>query len=220
MLKRTLEPEVMDSPSEADDYDMMDHGPANDAFVSDLLAGAKVETNVLDLGTGTAAIPILLCDQVIDCRVVAVDASISMLELARHRVVESGHEGRLQLDHSDAKSFTWNDELFHTIISNSLIHHLPQPSEVIKRLPEFLLPGGRVFFRDLLRPDSAAEVERLVKTYFGEESDSCQQLFRQSLHAALTIDEMQEMLSQAGFDAHTVKKTTDRHWTWDAVLGR
>lgn len=220
MLERILEPEVMDSQAEAENYDLMDHSSANEAFIQDLLAGSAAGPNVLDLGTGTASIPILLCDRVSDCRVVAVDASISMLELARHKVVESGHEGRLQLEHSDAKNFTWNDDLFHTIMSNSIIHHLPNPGNIIKRLPDLLLSGGRIFFRDLLRPDSHQELEQLVQTYFGGESASCQQLFRQSLHAALSIDEMRELLSQAGFDPHRVKKTTDRHWTWDAVLGR
>ena len=38
MLPRVLEPEVMDSPDEARDYDAMDHGQVNRAFVNDLLA--------------------------------------------------------------------------------------------------------------------------------------------------------------------------------------
>ena len=37
-LRRVLEPEVMDSPEEAGDYDSMDHGDVNRLFVSDLLA--------------------------------------------------------------------------------------------------------------------------------------------------------------------------------------
>ena len=40
MLPRTLEPEVMDSPEEARDYDAMDHAEVNRKFVDDLLAAS------------------------------------------------------------------------------------------------------------------------------------------------------------------------------------
>ncbi|GAB5405057.1 MAG: methyltransferase domain-containing protein [Aureliella sp.] len=220
MIERTLEPEVMDAPNEAIEYDLMDHSSANHSFIADLLGGGSVGPNVLDLGTGTAEIPVLLCDQTDDCRVVAVDASVSMLEIARHKVIESGHETRIQLDHSDVKTFQWNDELFHTVISNSLIHHLPAPAAFLPLLPPLLQPGGRLFIRDLARPDSEATVEKLVTTYAGDETEFSQQLFRQSLIAALTADEMRDIVSQIGLDPQSVQMTSDRHWTCDAVLPR
>ena len=37
-LSRILEPEIMDSPEEAADYDSMDHAEVNRRFVDDLLA--------------------------------------------------------------------------------------------------------------------------------------------------------------------------------------
>src|SRR6185312_6776635 len=41
MLTRVLEPEVMDSPQEAADYDAMDHQAVNRVFVDDFLAAAN-----------------------------------------------------------------------------------------------------------------------------------------------------------------------------------
>ena len=38
MLSRIMEPEVMDSPEEAQSYDAMDHAEVNHAFVADFLA--------------------------------------------------------------------------------------------------------------------------------------------------------------------------------------
>ena len=37
MLERVLEPEVMDTPAEARDYDAMDHAEVNRLFVDDLV---------------------------------------------------------------------------------------------------------------------------------------------------------------------------------------
>jgi hypothetical protein len=58
MLNRTLEPEVMDTAADALDYDRMDHREVNRRFVDDFLAAAPDLSDVLDLGTGTAQIPI------------------------------------------------------------------------------------------------------------------------------------------------------------------
>ena len=79
-LQRILEPEVMDSRKEAEEYNNMDHSEVNDVFVADLLAFAEsVDAedefelgDVLDLGTGTALIPIALCKVHAGCRVMAV----------------------------------------------------------------------------------------------------------------------------------------------------
>src|SRR5579871_5475245 len=61
MLPRVLEPEVMDSLEEARDYDAMDHAQVNRVFVADLLSFWQASGTILDVGTGTAQIPLELC---------------------------------------------------------------------------------------------------------------------------------------------------------------
>src|SRR3989304_6581982 len=106
MLTRVLEPEVMDSDQDAREYDAMDHAAVNAVFVTDLLvaiadwslkrpvrgeqASALV---VLDLGAGTAQIPIELYRRVPDVRVVAVDAAGGMLAVGRRHVAAAGGAG-------------------------------------------------------------------------------------------------------------------------------
>src|SRR5262245_64499112 len=68
-LDRILEPEVMDSPEEANDYDAMDHAAVNQVFVDELLAALSLAPSpqppapldILDLGSGTGLIPVELC---------------------------------------------------------------------------------------------------------------------------------------------------------------
>ena len=91
-LERVLEPEVMDSDDEAIDYDSMDHSEVNRAFVADLLAVEGAGREVIDLGTGTALIPIELCQQNSHCRVTAVYLTDAMLRLARDRIRAAGLE--------------------------------------------------------------------------------------------------------------------------------
>ena len=78
MLKRVLEEEVMASQEESIVYDDMDHRSVNELFVNDLLATGNASIEALDLGTGTARIPLLLCERTEDTRIIAVDLSESM----------------------------------------------------------------------------------------------------------------------------------------------
>jgi ubiquinone/menaquinone biosynthesis C-methylase UbiE len=103
MLPRVLEPEVMDTPEEARDYDAMDHSAVNRVFVADFLAVWDGRGPILDLGTGTALIPIEFCRQSPRGEVVAVDAAEHMLTVARENVRGAGFESRITLKFIDAK---------------------------------------------------------------------------------------------------------------------
>jgi len=216
-LKRVLEPEVMETDEEARDYDSMDHSAVNQAFVEDLLAGGDVVGEVIDLGTGTAQIPIRLCQTVEDCRVMAIDLSVAMLELARLNIEVGGLIDRIALTHIDSKELLYEDEQFDVVMSNSIVHHIPEPSTVIAEAVRVTKSGGRLFFRDLLRPRDDSTVEQLVATYAGEADARQRKLFDDSLRAALSLEEVREMVVALGFAPESVAATSDRHWTWDAV---
>jgi len=221
MLERVLEPEVMDTAEEAVDYDSMDHGEVNRRFVGDFLGAALEQggnlgpATVLDLGTGTAQIPIELCRRS-GFRVVAVDAAGAMLEVARRNVQRAGFGERILLRPADAKRLPFGDGEFRLVMSNSIVHHIPEPRDVLAEAVRVLAPGGLVFFRDLMRPDSEAELARLVETYAGGANDHQRKMFGDSLHAALTLEEIRGLVAELRFKPITVQATSDRHWTWAA----
>jgi ubiquinone/menaquinone biosynthesis C-methylase UbiE len=217
-LQRVLEPEVMDTPEEAADYDAMDHSEVNRIFVDDLLANGdgEIEGDILDLGTGTALIPVELCQRVEECRVMAADLSTSMLDLARYHLEVRELTHRIQLDHIDAKKLHYADAQFDFVISNSIVHHIPEPILVLREAIRVLKPGGLLFFRDLMRPADDETVNHLVNTYAKEDNDHQRQMFEDSLRAALDPSEMQALVVELGFAADTVQPTSDRHWTWIA----
>lgn len=232
MLPRTLEPEVMDTAEEAADYDAMDHSTVNRAFVDDFLlecnaphdahpvgdAAKRKELNrLLDVGTGTALIPIELAQRSFPCRITAIDLAAEMLSLARQNIARAGLEQVITPELVDAKGLPYADAAFDAVISNSIVHHIPQPRDTMAEMWRVLGPGGVLFVRDLLRPETDAEVEHLVAAYAGNESPRQQQLFRQSLHAALTVTEIGELLSDLGLSATWVRQSSDRHWT---ITGR
>jgi len=219
MLPRVLEPEAMDTAEEAEAYDRMDHSTVNRAFASDWLAtwmtvrGDAPSCHMIDIGTGTALIPIELCGQSPHVRITAVDLADEMLKRAEVNCRRAGWENRITLQKIDAKGIPYGDGTFDSVVSNTIIHHIPQPRQALAEMYRVLAPGGLLFVRDLYRPESAEEVEHFVRTYAAGETAEQQQLFRQSFHAALTLEEVAKLLEELGISPTAVRMTSDRHWT-------
>jgi SAM-dependent methyltransferase len=172
--------------------------------------------DVLDLGTGTALIPIELCRKFAGCRVIAADAAVSMLDLARYNIEVYGLIDRIELAHVDAKKLAFTDEMFDVVMSNSIIHHIPEPIHVLREAIRVTRQGGLLFFRDLVRPNDERELQRLVETYTPGDNAHQQKMFAASLHAALSLDEIRSLIVSLGFPPDSIRQTTDRHWTWSA----
>jgi ubiquinone/menaquinone biosynthesis C-methylase UbiE len=207
----------MDTTEEAIAYDAMDHSQVNQLFVDDLLATWPDVGDTLDIGTGTALIAVELCRRVETARVTAVDLSTNMLELARANAEAASVSLQIRFDRIDAKTLPYESDQFTCVMSNSIVHHIPVPLPAVAEAVRVTAPGGVLFFRDLLRPASLEEVDQLVTTYAGDETDHARQMFYDSLRAALELDELRSLVETLGFDRTTVQATSDRHWTWSAV---
>jgi ubiquinone/menaquinone biosynthesis C-methylase UbiE len=217
MLQRVLEPEVMDSAAEAHDYDAMDHAQVNQLFVADLLQLRTDFQTVLDVGAGTAQIPIALCEKHPTVLVVAIDLAQHMLRVGQGNVQRAGLAERVRLQLCDAKRMPFTDASFDGVMSNSIVHHIPEPFTVFKEMTRVVKAGGLLFVRDLLRPIDAAALQGFVQKYAADANAHQQQMFADSLHAALTLDEVRGLVTRLGFAPATVHQTSDRHWTWAAA---
>ena len=225
MLERRFEPEVMDTTEDAHDYDAMDHSTVNRIFVDDFLAFASASCwqprfgyqsqppQILDVGTGTALIPIELCRRAVGCHITAIDLAAEMLKLADLNIAKAAFQQRIQTELIDAKRMPFACDAFDAVISNSIVHHIPNPSAVLTEMIRVLRDRGLLFVRDLLRPNSLTELDHLVTTYAWKENAHSQQLFRDSLHAALSLDAARQLADSSGIAASVVTQTSDRHWT-------
>jgi ubiquinone/menaquinone biosynthesis C-methylase UbiE len=226
VLPRILEPELMDTEEDARQYDSMDHTSVNNQFVTDLLnamtdwslerpvQNRSESLIILDLGAGTAQIPIELCRRAPHVRVTAIDAAAHMLALARTNIAACGLANQIELIHADAKRLLLADASFPVVISNSILHHIPDPRSVIAEAIRVTAPGGLLFHRDLVRPNNDAQLKRLVVTYAGDATPYQRKLFGESLRAALTVNETRKLVAEFDFSPDTVQMTSDRHWTW------
>ena len=220
MLQRELEPEAMDTAEEAEAYDTMDHGGVNQVFVQDLLAARAVRPiestdrlRVLDIGSGPAGIPVILCETAPACTIMAVDLAQHMLRAAQRHVAAAGLTDRIFLQRASVGALPFPNGSFDIVMSNSLIHHLPEPAIAFPEMRRVLRPGGMMFVRDLIRPDSDESVEELTQKHVGHETEVQRALFSASLRASLTLAELQELLDNVPLKAASLRQTSDRHWT-------
>ncbi|MGL5059942.1 MAG: methyltransferase domain-containing protein [Microcoleus sp.] len=212
-MERVLEPEVMDTWEEAIEYDSMDFTQVNAAFANSAAALGPVFGNVLDAGTGTARIPIALCQLRPEWQLNCIDLSANMLKVGAQNVENAGARSQITLELIDAKAMPYPDSHFDMVISNSIIHHLPDPLPFLQEVKRVLKPNGGIFLRDLLRPETVEMRDNLVEMYAADCNEHQKQLFSDSLQAAFTLSEVEEMIQNTGLEGLRIYESSDRHWT-------
>ena len=215
MLLRIPEPEVMDTRRDAEEYDAMDFSEANTRFAEDAieLLVDRRDAQVLDVGTGTAQIPALILKRRPDLRLLAVDLAQEMLNVAARNIAGAGHSGGCQLAKMDGKALRVHSGRFDLVMCNSTAHHIPEPLVLFRELGRVARPDGAILVRDLIRPRSMDEAWAIVKRVAAGEHPRQQQLFFDSLCAALTLPEVEEIVQAAGLTRMYVAKVSDRHWS-------
>ena len=214
-MQRILEPEVMDTAEDAEEYDAMDFLEPNTKFALaalDLVAGLE-SPEILDIGTGTARIPILMAKRRRGLSILGVDLAHEMIRVAIDNVATAGVADAVRVQAMDAKHLRLPEGRYDLVMCNSTVHHLPDPVAGLKEIARVTKRGGAILVRDLARPATMDDAWAIVKRAAAGESRRQQQLFFDSLCAALTPAEVEAALSKAGLATLTVSMVSDRHWS-------
>jgi ubiquinone/menaquinone biosynthesis C-methylase UbiE len=212
-MDRILELEVMDTWLEATAYDAMDFTAVNMAFATDAIALDPNAVKVLDIGTGTARIPILMCQARPQYLITGTDLAQSMLIIGQRNLEEAQLTQRIRLERVDSKRMPYPDLEFDMVVSNSLVHHLAEPLVLFREINRLVKPDGAILIRDLIRPETEVSVNELVAKFGGDYDPQQQQLFRDSLQAALTLVEVTDLIDRVGLTGVKLAQTSELHWT-------
>jgi ubiquinone/menaquinone biosynthesis C-methylase UbiE len=215
-LERVLEPEVMDDPEEAQEYDAMDFSETDRLLVERAAELAGSSELIVDLGCGNGKITVALQSR-LSGRVCGVDMSQEMLALA------AGHRrtarSALHLIVGDSKRLPFPDGSIGMVVSNSLIHHVPHTEDVFREIARILRRSGALLIRDLVRPESTEDLEAIAQRYGSGWSPRQQRLFADSLRAGLRLDEVRRMLDDSGLGDVQLSQISDRHWSAERECG-
>ena len=218
-MDRVLEPELMDDPKQADAYAHADFAEENRGFVNRFKEYFPEfsQGRVLDLGCGPADIPIRFATLYPACHIIGVDASAPMIRLGEQAVQQAGLADRITL-RCERYEEVAGARIVDAAISNSLLHHLPNPLQFWQKLRQLVKPGAPVLVMDLLRPDSPEEAQAIVDQYAANEPDILRRDFYNSLLAAFTEDEIGSQLARMNLTRLLIDIPDDRHWVVGGII--
>jgi 2-polyprenyl-3-methyl-5-hydroxy-6-metoxy-1,4-benzoquinol methylase len=218
MMDRVLEPELMVDPEQVRVYSEADFEEENQGFVDRFLSSYDDlnHAQVIDLGCGPGDIPIRLARGHETVHILGIDASTPMITLAEQAVRKAGFTERITLLCQRIQDVSLPNP-GDAIISNSLLHHVPNPFQFWYAIKTLAKPGAPVLVMDLIRPDSPEEAQAIVDQYAAEEPEQLRRDFFNSLLAAFTEDEVAAQLAELNLSRLLIDVPDDRHWI---VYGR
>ncbi len=217
-MERLLEREIMDGEEQVRAYAQADFSKENQWFVDYFLEVFPDfrEGLVLDLGCGPADIPIRLVRACPSLSLMAVDASSPMINLAQGAIDEAKVGDRVTVVCQRFQDVQLQEPA-DAIISNSLVHHVPNPLQFWYALKQLAKPGSPVLIMDLLRPETLDGAQAVVDQYAANEPEQLRRDFYNSLLAAFTEDEVASHLAELNLSRLLIDVPDDRHWV---VTGR
>jgi len=205
----------MDSEAQTRAYAEADFEEANSLFTEkfrEYFDSSLEGGSMADLGCGPGDISIRMACQYPAWTVTGLDAGSNMLKLAQQRLEAKQLDGRVSFRQSYLPDPSLPAASFDALISNSLLHHLPQARILWESIIHLARPGAAIQVMDLMRPDSEGEARRLVDCYASDAPDILREDFYNSLLAAYTPREVSEQLLAAGLDRLKIDIASDRHW--------
>jgi SAM-dependent methyltransferase len=167
---------------------------------------------ILDVGTGTARIPIEICRRRSGIEMTAVDRSRGILQQARRRVAQARLEDTIRIDEADSCDLPYGHRSFDAVVSNGLVHHVPDRRAALREMIRVLRPAGLLFIRDSLPQSDAASLGRILSRDAGGRDTGCRSEFHSSFQGALTMHAARTLASAAGLPTEWVRQSGPRHW--------
>jgi 2-polyprenyl-3-methyl-5-hydroxy-6-metoxy-1,4-benzoquinol methylase len=219
MMDRVLEPELMEDEQQVLAYAKADFEEENQGFVDRFREYFPdfSDGHVFDLGCGPGDIPIRIAKTLPACRVTGIDASAPMIRLAEQAVAQAGLSGRVTFRCERFQDIAGANRA-DAVLSNSLLHHVPNPLQFWNRLRQLVKPGSPVLVMDLLRPDSPEEAQAIVDRYAAREPQILRRDFYNSLLAAFTEDEVTTQLARMNLTRLLIDVPDDRHWVVGGLI--
>jgi ubiquinone/menaquinone biosynthesis C-methylase UbiE len=211
-LARVPEPEVMDDSSEVQAYSSAATGAylsrIDDTFVEHALRLIGcVAGCALDIGCGPGQILMKLSGRLPQWKLLGLDRSPTMIGRAREsgdsRMPFGASRGmpsaavRVHFLVGDASSLPFRDSSFELVLCNSVLHHIGDPSRLFAEIRRVAKPGAAILLRDLRRP-SRIRFPFHVRWYGRHYQGLMYKLYRDSVRAAYTREELSAMLHMAG----------------------
>jgi len=220
-MKRRPEPELMDSEAQTLAYAEADFNESNSLFTERFLARFRdlpESGRLADLGCGPGDITVRLARALPGWQLTGLDAGPNMLQHAQQRLARENLASRVSFRLAYLPDPTLPAAAWQAVVSNSLLHHLPDPQVLWDSVARLGAPGAAIQVMDLMRPTSEAMAQQLIERYAADAPAILREDFYNSLLAAYRPEEVSDQLIRAGLDRLRIETASDRHWIVSGTL--
>ncbi len=128
--------------------------------VAEEIVAQLPDGKILDLGTGPGYLPIEIARRSSNVRIIGVDLSRKLINMARSNSAKAGLSDRLHFQLGDAGRLDFNDSSFDMVISTGMLHALKNPVKVIQEVYRVLKSGGEAWIFDPAIVSSTVDHEK------------------------------------------------------------
>lgn len=159
---------------------------------------------ILDLGSGTAEIPIKLVQQIPEIKeIIAIDASQEMTSYAKKETNLLNLEKKIKIVkgkipgiEKKLKPFS-----FDIIFSSLLLHHMPDPFFFWEEIKNLSNRNTSVFILDFIRPKNKESAKKIITENFPlQKNIILKEGVYRSLLASFSISEIEKQLKKTNLD--------------------
>ncbi|MGB9069691.1 MAG: class I SAM-dependent methyltransferase [Candidatus Acidiferrales bacterium] len=215
---RVPEAEVMDDSGEVEAYasaaaqahlDKIDNTLIEHAL---RLVQGSSQGRALDIGTGPGQIVIKLARRLPGWNLRGVDRSPGMIRQAQANLRAAAGElgGRVRFELADGNRLSFAEKSFELVMCNSVLHHLSEPANLLSEMARLATEDGAILLRDLRRPGRLA-YPLYVRWHGRNYSGEMLRLYRDSVRAAYTVPELEELLRSSAISGARVFQHGSTH---------
>ena len=125
------------------------------------IVGRGAPQRILDVATGTGDLAILLARRIPGVRVLGIDLSERMLEVARRKAAACGLDERVALEVGDAERLEVPDAAMDAVTAAFGVRNFGDLDRGLREMARTIKPGGRIVLLEFSRPRN-----RLVRALY------------------------------------------------------